>query len=253
MGTKPDWSHHEQQTLPDGTTISSTAYDDAEKGIFDSTPTLPVIATPPPVALLDEKKVIETVSSADGTVTPPAAGTVTDIVKKKPTAAKPKPKPSKWILFQLWFNTYRKFFTFVTVLNLVGIILAAVGKFEYAENHLGALVLGNLLMAVLMRNELFLRALYLVSIYGLRSVCGSLSFLSPLDHANIPLVGTGLRQGGRDFDSAACGWYSLWLCPFWCWVRGIPKTNIGTSLIELGGWCTRSSTSSGIARSNTAP
>jgi hypothetical protein len=65
---------------------------------------------------------------------------------------------------------YRRFFTFVVLLNLVGIILAAVGKFKYAENHLGALVLGNLLMAILMRNELFVRFLYLLTIYGLRSV-----------------------------------------------------------------------------------
>ncbi|KAK4141519.1 uncharacterized protein C8A04DRAFT_39027 [Dichotomopilus funicola] len=202
MGLKPDWSHHEQQPLPDGTTISSTAYDDAEKGIFDSTPTLPVIATPPPVALLDEKKVIETVSSAtDGTVTPPtAAGTVTStgvVEKKKPAAA--KPKPSKWILFQLWFNTYRKFFTFVTLLNLTGIILAAVGKFEYAENHLGALVLGNLLMAVLMRNELFLRALYLVSIYGLRSwapVCIKVGVTSILQHVGGIHSGCALSGAG---------------------------------------------------------
>ncbi len=82
----------------------------------------------------------------------------------------PKPKPSRWILAQLWFNTYRKFFTFVTLLNLTGIILAALGRFQYAEDHLGALVLGNLLTAILMRNELFLRVLYTIAIYGLRSV-----------------------------------------------------------------------------------
>lgn len=76
----------------------------------------------------------------------------------------------RWILFQLWFNTYRKFFTFVTLLNLAGIIMTALGRFPYAENHLGALVLGNLLCAILMRNELFLRFLYIIAIYGLRSV-----------------------------------------------------------------------------------
>ena len=89
-------------------------------------------------------------------------------VAKKP--APPKPKPSRWILFNLWFNTYRKFFIFVTVMNAVGIIMAALGRFAYAENHLGALVLGNLLCAILMRNELFLRFLYIIAIYGLRSV-----------------------------------------------------------------------------------
>jgi hypothetical protein len=48
--------------------------------------------------------------------------------------------------------------------------MAALGRFPYAVKHLGALVLGNLLMAILMRNELFGRFLYIVAIYGLRSV-----------------------------------------------------------------------------------
>jgi hypothetical protein len=164
MSPDAKWSHHEQ-ALPEGAIVtSSTAWDDAEKGLYDSTPTLPVLSTPPLAHLDDEKKALESYSTADATVTlPPAPAPA----KKKPAA----PKPSKWILFQLWFNTYRKFFTFVTLLNLTGIILAALGRFPYAENHLGALVLGNLLCAVLMRNELFLRFLYLISIYGLRSVC----------------------------------------------------------------------------------
>lgn len=160
------WSHHEE-ALPDATrTISSTAWDDAEKGLYDSTPTLPVISQPSAAHLLDEKKaaVLETYTTANVTVTPPPAP------RPPPGKKKPGPKPSKWILFQLWFNTYRKFFTFVTLLNLTGIVLAACNRFPYAENHLGALVLGNLLMAVLMRNELFLRFLYIISIYGLRSV-----------------------------------------------------------------------------------
>ncbi|PBP28486.1 hypothetical protein BUE80_DR000616 [Diplocarpon rosae] len=75
---------------------------------------------------------------------------------------------SRWILFQLWFNTYRRFFVFVTVLNLVGISMTIAGHFPYAENHLGALVLGNLLAAIMVRNELFLRFLYFIAIYGLR-------------------------------------------------------------------------------------
>lgn len=92
--------------------------------------------------------------------------TVKEMVTEKPK----KPKISRWILFKLWFNTYRKFFTLVVVLNLVGIICAATNHFPYAENHLGALVLGNLLCAILMRNELWMRFLYMVAIYGL-SVC----------------------------------------------------------------------------------
>ncbi|OBT66836.1 hypothetical protein VE03_04059 [Pseudogymnoascus sp. 23342-1-I1] len=90
-----------------------------------------------------------------------------DQVAKKPERL--KQKTSRSILFKLWFNTYRKFFTIVTLLNLAGIIMTALGRFPYAEKHLGAMVLGNLLCAVLMRNELFLRFLYVIAIYGLRS------------------------------------------------------------------------------------
>lgn len=102
---------------------------------------------------------------------PTDANKLETVEKKPPTPAqKPKPKISRWVLLDLWFNTYRKFFTFVTLLNLTGIILASLGRFPYAENHLGALVLGNLLCAIMVRNELFMRFLYMVAIYGLRSV-----------------------------------------------------------------------------------
>ena len=103
------------------------------------------------------------------------AATVEKVERVEPRKpAKPKPKVSRWILFVLWFNPYRKFFMFVTLLNLAGIIMAALGRFPYAESHLGALVLGNLLCAVMFRNELFLRCLYIIFIYGLRSVSFSM-------------------------------------------------------------------------------
>jgi hypothetical protein len=92
----------------------------------------------------------------------------------KQKIAPPPPKkqePRRSTLFVLWFNTYKRLFTFVVTLNLIGIILTSVGQFQYAQNHLGAMVLGNLLFAILMRNELFFRILYMVFIYGLRSVC----------------------------------------------------------------------------------
>jgi hypothetical protein len=57
--------------------------------------------------------------------------------------------------------------------------MCALGHFPYAENHIGYLVLGNLLFAVLMRNELFLRFLYLVAIYGLRPVSSFGPSVSP--------------------------------------------------------------------------
>ncbi|KAG8793830.1 hypothetical protein FRC12_001460 [Ceratobasidium sp. 428] len=110
--------------------------------------------------------------------------------KSAPPAAKPKSKPpqieaSLWIRFNLFFNTYRKFFTLVITLNAVGIIMAGIGKFQYAINHSGALVLGNLLCAVMMRNELFLRFLYLIANTFLAKwppLCIRLGITSTLQH-----------------------------------------------------------------------
>ncbi|KAJ6589810.1 hypothetical protein DFH09DRAFT_1307272 [Mycena vulgaris] len=76
--------------------------------------------------------------------------------------SKPKRKISRTIKFQLWFNTYRKFYTLTVTLNLIGLLLAATGKWEYPRRYTGAFVLGNLQVAILMRNELFGRFLYLI-------------------------------------------------------------------------------------------
>ncbi|KAF2010669.1 hypothetical protein BU24DRAFT_356712 [Aaosphaeria arxii CBS 175.79] len=168
---------------------SSDSLSDAEKGMYDSS--LELMA-PPPFAYVAHKRDLHIttelapVSPVHEGITPfssvpqlslslPAASRtkiavdadkLEAVVKKPPP---PKAKVSRWILADLWFNTYRKFFTFVTLFNLTGIILAALGRFPYAENHLGAIVLGNLLTAILFRNELWMRFLYIVAIYGLRS------------------------------------------------------------------------------------
>lgn len=161
--------------------------DDAEKGMYNST--LELMA-PPPFVYMGQKRAthihtqLSPVSPIHEGITPfssvpelslssPAGLRASDANVLEATVKKPaplKPKISRWILFELWFNTYRKFFTFVTLLNLTGIIMAALGRFPYATNHLGALVLGNLLCAILMRNELWVRLLYIITIYGLRSV-----------------------------------------------------------------------------------
>lgn len=46
--------------------------------------------------------------------------------------------------------------------NLTGLGLAIAGVWTYPRDYTGGFVLGNLLMAILMRNELFGRFLYLV-------------------------------------------------------------------------------------------
>lgn len=172
---------------------SQDSLDDAEKGMFESSQ-VEVLAPLPFVYMGDQRHPtgigshLSPTSPVHQGITPlssvPELSLSFPAEPQKPTNAsnleatvkKPepkKPKISRWILFQLWFNTYRKFFTFVTLLNLTGIILTALGKFPYAENHLGALVLGNLLCAILMRNELWMRFLYFIAIYGLRwvSIC----------------------------------------------------------------------------------
>lgn len=163
---------------------SQSSLDDAEKGLS----TLQLTA-PPPFVYMGPKRVNEIitdlspVSPVHEGITPcasvpelslslPAEPRAVDAAKLETTIKKPAPKPkrkvSRWVLFNLWFNAYRRLFTLVTLLNLTGIIMAALGRFPYAENHLGSLVLGNLLAAILFRNELWMRFLYIVAIYGLR-------------------------------------------------------------------------------------
>jgi hypothetical protein len=179
---------------------SHDSLDDVEKGLYDKTVEL---TTPPPFVYLSQQTTVSNKSLLSPTnsflspfspvphgITPvssvpelslslPGGRRASEAVDanalqtsvKKPTPA--KPKISRWILFDLWFNTYRKFFTFIILLNTTGVILTALGRFRYAENHMGALVLGNLLAAIMFRNELWMRFLYMLAIYGLRSVRSS--------------------------------------------------------------------------------
>ncbi|KAJ7076832.1 hypothetical protein B0H15DRAFT_790089 [Mycena belliarum] len=75
---------------------------------------------------------------------------------------KPNRHVGRMIKFRLWFNTYRKFYTLVLTLNIIGLGFAATGKWEYPRRYTGAFILGNLQAAILVRNELFGRLLYLV-------------------------------------------------------------------------------------------
>ena len=72
-------------------------------------------------------------------------------------------------------DQHRKFFTFVFTLNCVGIGLAASGHWPYAVEFSGAMVLGNLLFAILMRNEVFGRILYWFINTCFAKVCRSIA------------------------------------------------------------------------------
>jgi hypothetical protein len=68
----------------------------------------------------------------------------------------------RYVEANVWHGFISKFFTFVVTLNLVGVVLAATGVWNYPRHYTSALVLGNLLTAILMRNELFGRFLYAI-------------------------------------------------------------------------------------------
>lgn len=161
---------------------SDRQLDDAEKGILDNSDQLPIV---PPAAVIkgftNPPLTNATPAPVQGGFRPlPASSTTLSpdekpqpAISEKPSGPPPKPparKTRKRTKFELWFNVYRRFFVFCVTLNGIGILCAALDRFPYAKNHLGALVLGNLLMAILMRNELFLRFLYLIAIHGLRGV-----------------------------------------------------------------------------------
>ncbi|KAG8741962.1 hypothetical protein FRC10_002228 [Ceratobasidium sp. 414] len=111
--------------------------------------------------------------------------------KPVPAQSAPKPKPrfvpaSRWIRFQLWFNTYRKFFTFVVLFELAGMITAGLGHFPYARENTGGFVIGNILAGVVVRNELFGRLLYLIV-----NTC----FAKPSQKVAVIRFDRGLQQG----------------------------------------------------------
>jgi hypothetical protein len=68
----------------------------------------------------------------------------------------------------------RKFFTFIVLLNIFGIIIVTMDAWNYPRRYMAALVLGHLLTAVLMRNELFGRFLYLLINKSFAKVRGAL-------------------------------------------------------------------------------
>ena len=81
---------------------------------------------------------------------------------------------SWWIRFRVWYNPYRMVsghalfsrpssntcvqnFTVAFTLNMIGLLIACLNKFPYADKHGAALALGNFTASVACRNEFFLR------------------------------------------------------------------------------------------------
>lgn len=167
-GQSHDYNHDHQRD-------STTQEVDVEKGLstelecLPTRPTAAFLATNPTTSVITQGHQSETLPTLPEKSIP---APYREVTKSIPIPSNPTDEgTSRWTLLHLWFNTYRKFFVLCTSLNLAAMIAAGLGHFPYAVENSGAMVLGNLLFAVLVRNELFLRFLYLVVIYGLRSVC----------------------------------------------------------------------------------
>ncbi|KAF8201012.1 hypothetical protein BJ912DRAFT_1019923 [Pholiota molesta] len=151
--------------------MSTNTIDDAEKGIPDQYPvavSFPVVHSASSVRAADtlaSLPALEIVSSPkfpSEKVSPNPPRATSRVVLSIPPKKALKKRARRWVRFQLWFNTYRKFFAVVMSFNLVGLGLAIADVWKYPRNYTGAFVLGNLLVAILMRNELFGRFLYLI-------------------------------------------------------------------------------------------
>lgn len=107
-------------------------------------------------------------------------------VNNPPTRSKKTPKR---IIFKVWFNTYRyvtlainkfvttqiapprRFFVFTLGVNLIGLGLAAFGIWRYGNQSSSAIITANFNVAVLMRNEIFQRIIYLAVNILFAKVC----------------------------------------------------------------------------------
>lgn len=135
----------------------TNSLDGAEKG------TLTTVINPLPASLSPNKGTYTLEVKNGSLAATPIDKKVPIKTEQPPPADKPKPKAkkySRWIRWKVWFNTYRKLFTFCFSINMVGIGLAASGVWTYPIHRPAPLVLGNLMTAILMRNEVFGRILY---------------------------------------------------------------------------------------------
>ena len=70
-------------------------------------------------------------------------------------------------------------------LNMIGILIAGLRKWPYAENHGPAFALGNFVAAVACRNEFFLRYLFWVIVKIFQKVCAWVCLLKVKSHTNM--------------------------------------------------------------------
>ncbi|EIW60578.1 uncharacterized protein TRAVEDRAFT_19223 [Trametes versicolor FP-101664 SS1] len=136
---------------------AAPAYDDAEKGVSDSVVVYPVDKKPAAFPV-DEKNTVFLDEKKDVAPFQPPQ------VKRDPYAlvkGAPKREATKLTVFLLWYNMYRKLFTIAFTANIIMFGFAVSGHWPYATMYAGAFAVANFNTALLVRNEIFGRFLYL--------------------------------------------------------------------------------------------
>ncbi|PSR84041.1 hypothetical protein PHLCEN_2v5543, partial [Hermanssonia centrifuga] len=151
--------HPSPATPTEEITVEAKAksFDDSSEKTAVSTTSSAKASPSPSIHEVDTEKAERSLADDDKALAQYLVPTLPKGVK----TARKKPA-SLWIRFRVWYNPYRMLFTFVFTLNMVGIFLACIHHFPYAEHHGAALALGNIVSAVACRNELFLRYLFWV-------------------------------------------------------------------------------------------
>ena len=123
-------------------------------------------------------------------------------------------------------------------INIAGIICTVTGKWNHPRSYSGACVLGNLLLAILMRNELFGRFLYLIVNTCFAKVV--LGFCFPLIYLLMTFpVAASLVSPNLHLNTATPWWHPFRVCylrifvarvsrgPDFYGPRGLPHVYIG--------------------------
>jgi hypothetical protein len=99
-------------------------------------------------------------------------------------------------------------FSITLVGNSICLLLASLNRFPYADTNASAFALGNILVAVSARNELFLRGIFWLCVTLFQKVCLFIgSFLTDIDNLT---VDTPLVPHCPHCVSPTPWWYSQW-------------------------------------------
>lgn len=101
----------------------------------------------------------------------------------------------------IWFDLYRKLFALALIFNVGALIAASKGQFGYAKKNMFSMALGNLLVAILVRNELVLRIVYFIIVKTL--------FRAPVRLRNM-VTALMVNLGGLHSGCASAG--LMWSC-----------------------------------------